>query len=99
MESRDAGATHRHVEVEFIPATRAEQTPSARTPCTSTTTTDPTAPARGQRPAWPASPGFDELVVYARTRDKLIAKTEKKLRRIAASRGITDPIIRIEDAR
>jgi hypothetical protein len=42
---------------------------------------------------------FDELVVYARTRDKLIAKTEKKLRRIAASRGITDPIIRIEDAR
>jgi hypothetical protein len=41
---------------------------------------------------------FDELVVHARTRDKLIAKTEKKLRRIAASRGITDPIIRIEDA-
>jgi hypothetical protein len=37
-------------------------------------------------------------VVHARTRDKLIAKTEKKLRRIAASRGITDPIIRIEDA-
>jgi hypothetical protein len=42
---------------------------------------------------------LDELVVYARTRDKLIAKTEKKLRRIAASHGITDPIIRIEDAR
>jgi hypothetical protein len=42
---------------------------------------------------------LDELVVHARTCDKLIAKTEKKLRRIAASRGITDPIIRIEDAR